>query len=516
MSLMRALCVGVIVGASSLGAAAQTNPLEPAEDLMAGPRDGPWRRLFLDAMVVEEQEGLQRVFHAAEKHPGNPIIPAERPWEQMGPYPGPDIYGSVLWDEGKLRMWYRCYTPTQLVCYAESLDGIHWTKPNLGVCQLGGSTENNIVLGVAPDPDPDAPYQGASQCNFPLVFKRPWASDPEKRYVLFCYALDYRKHRAAYSSDGLHWTFAPETKQTGLFPGGDATNYGWDPYSERYFGMRKMAAYGLGGRRESGRGRAVGIAWSDPDDELHWTIPVDAPVLAPDDLDPDATQFYNAPAFAYQGLFISQLWVFHARWFKYGKYTDERMQEAEGGSPATTDVQLAWSWDLINWTRTPERQPFIALGDAAAGDFDCGSVHTAQAPVVVGDRLYFYYSGAQGRYLKPRHQAIGLATLRLDGFCSMRAGDQEGWLISRREPLEHPRVTINARTDEGGYVVAEILDRDNQVLDGFSRDECIPFSGDDVRGGLRWQKDQFDETQREGDKKIRFYLRRADLYSYLP
>jgi hypothetical protein len=280
--------------------------------------------------------------------------------------------------------------------------------------------------------------------------------------------------------------------------------------------MRKTASYGLGGRRESGRGRAVGVAWSDPDNELQWTVPIGDPVLAPDDLDPDATQFYNAPAFAYQGLFIAQIWVFHARWFKYGRYTDDRMYEAEEGAPVTTDVQLAWSWDLINWTRTPDREPFIKLGDTEAEEFDCGSIHTAQAPVVVGDRLYFYYCGTRGRYLKPRDEAIGLATLRLDGFCSMRAGEEEGWLISRREQLERPSVTINAKTGPGGYVVAEILDRYDNVLDGFSREDCIVFSGDDVRHQLRWQKPEFDQDQLEGDKKIRFILKEADLYSYLP
>lgn len=61
----------------------------PTEDLIAGPAAGPWRRLFLDAMVVEHQQGLQRVFHAAEKHPANPLIVADHPWERGGSYPGP-------------------------------------------------------------------------------------------------------------------------------------------------------------------------------------------------------------------------------------------------------------------------------------------------------------------------------------------------------------------------------------------------------------------------------------------
>ena len=45
----------------------------------------PFRRQFLDAMVVEESNNLQRVFHAAEKYEGNPIFVKEKPWEGWGP-----------------------------------------------------------------------------------------------------------------------------------------------------------------------------------------------------------------------------------------------------------------------------------------------------------------------------------------------------------------------------------------------------------------------------------------------
>ncbi|HCO22551.1 MAG TPA: hypothetical protein DIT97_05615, partial [Gimesia maris] len=123
----------------------------PASDRMAGPVNGPWRRLFLDAMVVEQSEGLKRVFHAAEKHEQNPVLIADQPWEKTGRYPGPYLYGSVMSDQGKLRMWYRCYTPQEIFCYAESEDGIHWTKPELGLYQHNGSTANNIFLGPESD-----------------------------------------------------------------------------------------------------------------------------------------------------------------------------------------------------------------------------------------------------------------------------------------------------------------------------------------------------------------------------
>ena len=53
-------------------------------------------------------------------------------------------------------------------------------------------------------------------------------------------------------------------------------------------------------------------------------------------------------------------------------------------------------------------------------------------------------------------------------------------------------------------------------MPGFSRQDCQPFAGDSVRGTLTWKTAQLPEAQRPADKKIRFFLKNADLYSYLP
>ena len=91
--------------------------------------------------------------------------------------------------------------------------------------------------------------------------------------------------------------------------------------------------------------------------------------------------------------------------------------------------------------------------------------------------------------------AIGVARLRLDGFCSMEADGKEGWLITRREPFHEPAVTINARTTADGLISAEILDRTNRVVPGFSRDDCIAFRGDSVSHVLTWKARRFAERR---------------------
>ena len=500
--LIGCLCLMTFLGVMSMNATAQPTP--PTEDLIAGHENGPWRRLFLDAMVVEQREGLARQFHTVQKYEGNPVIRGDKPWEISGPrYKGPYIHGTVLWDEGKLRMWYRGDPGGPYNCYAESEDGIHWRKPNLGIVEYKGSKDSNIFLSVTLDPKERPRYKGAGQCNFPCIFKQPEEKDPQKRYALLCRANDYRTQRVAFSPDGLHWNFVFETAKKGLFTGGDATNYFYDPYNKRYAAAAKCT---------NRRGRAIGMAFSRGMNVLAWGEPT--VVFVADDLDPDAAQIYGMPVFAYQGMYIGLPWIYHARWFKYGEYTDQRMIEAEKDSPCTTDVQLAWSWDLINWTRTPKREPFIPLGKE--GEFDSSQIYTANAPVQVGDQLCFYYGGCDRPHNSPYTTQIGLATLRLDGFCSMHAGDREGRLISRREVLQTPQVTINAKTAEGGYVLCEILDRNNRVLQGFSRGDCVPFTGDSVRHVMEWKAKEFAEAQKEGEKKFRFFVKKADLYSYLP
>ena len=55
------------------------------------------------------------------------------------------------------------------------------------------------------------------------------------------------------------------------------------------------------------------------------------------------------------------------------------------------------------------------------------------------------------------------------------------------------------------------------ALPGFGKYYCIAFTGDSLRGELRWSKHPtFSAELVDKDKKIKFYVKNADLYSYLP
>ena len=167
--------VGDAVGAVADGAVADGSV---ADGRLAGPANGPWRRLFLDATIVEEQHGLIRQFHSAEKHTDNPIIVADRPWEGTSAITGPYVYGTVLKDGDRYRMWYQVLFQGNHVGYAESSDAVHWQKPALDIIQYQGQSTNFVVSEF------DVEKSGG-RCHNPNVILRPNETNPERRYALY-------------------------------------------------------------------------------------------------------------------------------------------------------------------------------------------------------------------------------------------------------------------------------------------------------------------------------------------
>ena len=110
--------------------------------------------LFADAYLIDRLSGgaAQRLNHPA---PQEVSIVMDKPWEGNALN-----YVTVFQDGALYRMYYRgadvAYssegyreTHPDLTCYAESKDGIHWTKPTLRLFEFNGSRENNIVwMGV--------------------------------------------------------------------------------------------------------------------------------------------------------------------------------------------------------------------------------------------------------------------------------------------------------------------------------------------------------------------------------
>jgi len=148
--------------------------------------------------------------HQPQKYAGNPILArgaaGEADARRMQCCP-------VVRDGDKFRMWYvardddpdlvRAYD-TGRICYAESDDGYHWTKPNLGLVEYKGSKQNNIC-----DIEPGAG-------NMDVLFQPD--GPPERRYLMVIEFMGWRHRkglqtvnspsitRFAASPDGYRWT----------------------------------------------------------------------------------------------------------------------------------------------------------------------------------------------------------------------------------------------------------------------------------------------------------------------
>ena len=86
--------------------------------------------LFLDKKRISWEYNIERRLCQPVKHPGNPFLVREMPWEESFV----TVYGSVLPKEDGTgyRMWYmsgaRGTRTDQLLCYAESPDGFAWDR----------------------------------------------------------------------------------------------------------------------------------------------------------------------------------------------------------------------------------------------------------------------------------------------------------------------------------------------------------------------------------------------------
>ncbi len=169
-----------------------------------------------DDQSLPWRDNLKLTLERPERYPGNPVLTAGPPGSVDTN--GVLMYGTVFEDGGKLRMWYIAqpqpetkfkqdtFAPRRPVAYAESSDGIHWQRPNLGLVEFRGSKQNNLV-SIEPA---DHPFAVAN--DFVSVLKDEADPDPARRYkMVFIAYLPKLKHSTsvtAVSPDGLRWRLA--------------------------------------------------------------------------------------------------------------------------------------------------------------------------------------------------------------------------------------------------------------------------------------------------------------------
>jgi len=443
--------------------------------------------VFYEPADLAQSRGIQLQPHQPDKRP-DPVILGDLPDEKghIG------FYGTVFQDPwtGKFRMWYTSYYPRYLARYAESDDGIVWTKPH--VVDPDWVTPNDGVNAVMPG-------------QFPVVIVHPDAEQPVDRYWMFHWNGMMSVYR---SEDGLKWRRHP-ARWNPVWPLEAGEGLGevpipfWDPDRHEYIAMTRIWAgphpranerswdperneyVDPGGMavRMIGRGSSPdGIFWTGPDI-----------VYNTDSLDPLGSQPYELAAWPYAGRHLGLVGILHS-----GRHPDQTLA-------STLRLYLTWSTDgCYTWSRLPDRLfEFVPLG--SEGSRDGGMITQPTRLVEVGDEWWCYYGGHEQRHVAASRETkdgIGLATMPKGRLISVTSG-------SVGEAVTHPVKSgtgtfwVNADARRGEITVS--LERDGDLPNGRSD----PVEGNGVQLPVTWRG---REWKTEGDAppvRLRFHIEKG-------
>lgn len=460
---------------------------------------------FVDRTMVRSTEHVSFTLHPARRHPANPVVRADRPWEGWRL----EIYGTVLYDaeDRCFKMWYigesPAHFPEYATLYATSVDGIVWEKPLVGAVHCPLQDRHNAVV---------------ANCDITSVMKDTRDPDPGRRYKLLCWDRSRHGYHSMVSPDGLRWT---RVSQHPICPEGDVITCLQDPATGRFHAFPKLQGMERGQWR-----RCFGWmvsddfeAWSDPRIVLAPDLRDDAGSLArieqvrgvldmPDDPDLMRTEFYGLGLYRAEDCLLGFPWVFTVS-------SNARFGNQEGPG----EIQLAVTRDMETWDR-PFRTPCVPRGEP--GEWDHGFFTTASQAIRVGDEVWLYYTGstythgtpclyrAEGTGRLTEHTgSIGLAIWQVDRFVSADAPAAGATLTTVPVVFTGTRLELNVRTASGGAVVVDALDAGGRTIASSQ-----PVAGDDLRAPVRWESG-FDLAALAGmPVALRFRMHAAELFAF--
>lgn len=465
----------------------------------AGPLDiGSRVEMFVDRWLVESKAGVEHRLHPPVRR--EVVLTLDQPWEG----PSSAYYTAFRGDE-KVRLFYRGSgsfqkgkTPPVSFCYAESDDGITFTRPKLGLFDHDGSRDNNII------------YRGAvATDNFTPFLDRNPSAKPEERYKAVAAGGAGGELFGFASPDGIHWKLLQETpiSTDGSF---DSLNVPmWDELTGQYrLFSRFLDVPGLADNRARNRAvwregttadwvRAIQSATSA--DFRAWTpaVPHQYAAAAPRE------HFYTNATVQCPGA-PHVLLSFPKRFIE----SRRTLPEAEHEYPGVSDAVFMPSRDGMHWDRSfaeawlrpgPDPRNWTQRGNMPA----LGILETGP------DEFSMY---ASEHYEWPTNRLRRL-TVRRHGFASMRAGATPGEFTTKPLTFAGARLTLNYATSAAGEVQVEVQDESGKPLAGYALSDCLPIFGDEMQRAVSW-KGGIDLRGLAGKAvRLRFWLQDADLFA---
>jgi len=452
---------------------------------------------LVDDYLIDSLHNVKQTLHEPIRREVS--IVSDSPWE--GNVTG---YHVVFQDGDLYRMYYRGWNHNvksgqfsrEYTCYAQSKDGIHWTKPELGIYEFRGSKKNNIVWMGPGGTHAFAPFKDTNPaCKPEQQYKAlgPIHGTPQKQGGLGAFQ----------SPDGIHWSPMQEKPviTKGKF---DSLNLAfWDATRQRYVDFHRDT-------RDDRRD----VVTCTSTDFVHWTDPIflECPGVVKEELYTNAVIPYMRAPHIFLGFPM--------------RYVGSRSSQTMAGIPKVTgfkDIKLSslgltdaafmTSRDGLQFHRWSEA--FIRPGLSS----DCwitrnnapawGIVQTKSDTAEGIPELSIYASES---YFN-KATKLRRFTLRMDGFVSVRADSQGGEMVTKPIVFSGKRLELNFSTSAAGLIQVEIQDASGKPIPGFALEDCPEIFGNRISQVVAWKQGS-DLSKLAGKPiRLRFVMKDADLYA---
>ncbi len=414
---------------------------------------------FVDDHLVGGIEGEVRR-EMKRPRPEEVVFVTDQPWEG-----NTCAYYSIFQDGDLYRMIYRGSNHDaekksghkEVTCYAESKDGIRWTKPKLGLFEWDGAKENNII------------WTGPGTHNFTVFRDHNPAAPAESRYKAFGVGRGGLLPFA--SPDCKRWKLSGEKPVIthGAF---DSQNLAfWDAERGEYRAYWRYFGSGV---------RAIRTATSKDfltwENEADLAYPEGTPV---EHLYTNAIQkYFRAPH-----LFIG----FPTRY-------EPKSQQVE--------PILMTSRDGKSFHRYPE----AVVPRTAPKDRDHNrSNYMAWGIVQLPGKPHEISVYATENYYEPSPGRVRRFVYRTDGFVALAGGPKGGRMTTKPLRFTGRRLLLNHVVQKEGTLTVEALDASGKVVG-----KSVPLGGDAVDAPVVWE---LDPKLSGGTIQLRFTLKNAEVFS---
>jgi hypothetical protein len=460
---------------SSTGTTAKSILDDPVDEVV---NIGSRLELFIDRYLIDKLENVQLRLHEPRSSP-------------LSKSPLPVGYTTVIKEDSLYRGYYLDYRPDydgelldgnpgEILCYAESINGHDWNFPDLNIVDITGPQGRNVILAERP----------FCHSFSPFIDGRHTVDDKE-RYKALAGAREQVFKRATghtggglfafVSDDGIHWRRKhdkPVIPYQNTSPAGetmfDSLNVVfWSEIEQLYVCYFRTI--------ETPHGRLRTISRVTSSDFINWSKPVPMHPNRPGEhLYTNNTHPYFRAPHIYLSLPTRVL-------PDRGHSTDILLMSTRAGAEEYerlfTEAFIRPGLDQSRWGN---RSNFVAQNVVPTGR----------------DEISIYHSD--------NHRYV----LRTDGFVSVRAGSEQGTMLTRPLVFSGNSLIVNYSSSAAGSLHVELQEKSGVAISKFCLSKCNAIVGDEIERIIQWKGNPSLGDLSGNPVRVKFVMNECDLFSF--